>query len=143
MSAISLFWNVSEGPPADRSHARMLAALRPYGPHGQVFWSDKQIAFGVTLSSSLPESRFDKQPVWSPDRSLCLVADVRLDNRVDLARELGLTHHEELADSVFLMHAWLRWGPACLDHLLGGFAFAIWTPSKNEVFAARDHVGER
>jgi asparagine synthase (glutamine-hydrolysing) len=121
----------------------MLEALEPYGPEGHVAWGDQRIAFGVNFRSSLPESRFDKQPIWSPDGCICLVADVRLDNRADLARELGLTKHEELADSAFLMSAWLRWGSTCLDHLIGGFAFAVWTPAKQEVFAARDHAGER
>jgi asparagine synthase (glutamine-hydrolysing) len=143
MSAISLFWSISNGPIAENSHARMLAALPSYGPEGQAFWSDHRIAFGVNLSSSLPEDEFEKQPVWSPDASACLVADVRLDNRVDLARELGLTGAEKLPDSAFLMAAWLRWGSACLDHLIGAFAFAVWTPAKQEVFAARDHAGER
>src|ERR1019366_5718876 len=81
--------------------------------------------------------------LWTADRSCCLVADIRLDNRAELARELNLVHPEELADSVFLLAAWTRWGAACLDRLAGGFAFAIWTPARRELFAARDHVGER
>jgi len=121
----------------------MLAALAPYGPDGAVAAGDDRIAFGINFFSSLPENKFDRQPLWSSDRSCCLVADVRLDNRADLARELSLAHPEELADSDFLLHAWERWGAACLDHLIGGFAFAVWTPAKNEVFAARDHAGER
>jgi len=120
----------------------MLSALEKFGPGRQFFWGDHRIALGGNLSSFLPEDRFDNQPLWSSDRSTCLVADVRLDNRADLARELGLVHPEELADSAFLMAAWLRWGPACLDHILGGFAFAVWTPGRQELFAARDHAGD-
>jgi asparagine synthase (glutamine-hydrolysing) len=41
------------------------------------------------------------------------------------------------------MAAWCRWGSACLEHLVGGFAFAVWTPARQELFAARDHAGER
>jgi asparagine synthase (glutamine-hydrolysing) len=121
----------------------MLAAQSMYGAGRSFFWSDNLISLGGTLSTFLPEDRFDRQPLWSPDRSACLVADVRLDNRAELARELCLVHPEELADSTFLMAAWLRWGRSCLDHIVGGFAFAVWTPSRQELFAARDHVGER
>lgn len=121
----------------------MLSALDVYGPDRRCSWGDDRIALGANLSCFLPEDRFDVQPLWSGDQSTCLVADVRLDNRADLARELGLIHPEELPDSAFLMAAWLRWGSSCLDHLLGGFAFAIWTPGRRELFAARDHVGER
>ena len=77
------------------------------------------------------------------DGAFCLVADVRLDNRAELGRSLNLEHPEELADSAFLMAAWERWGPACLDHVVGGFAFAVWAPARQELFAARDHAGER
>jgi asparagine synthase (glutamine-hydrolysing) len=114
-----------------------------YGPHRRFAWNDNRIALGVNVFFSVPEDHLDHQPVWSADRSACLIGDVRLDNRADLARELGLTHPEQLSDSSFLMAAWLRWGPSCLAHLIGGFAFAVWKPGEQEVFAARDHTGDR
>ncbi len=77
------------------------------------------------------------------DRSCCLVADVRLDNRADLTRKLTLSAPERLADADILLAAWLRWGEQCLDHLLGGFAFVVWTPAGRALFSARDHAGER
>ena len=101
------------------------------------------IILGGSLLPLLPEDRFDHQPLWSPDRSCCLVADVRLDNRADLARTLNLSAPEQLADADLLLAAWLRWGESCLDHMAGGFAFAVWTPGRRELFAARDHAGER
>lgn len=143
MAAISLIWNTTDEPPLSILIQTMLGAQEKYGPDRKVSWSGDQMALGANLSSSLPEHRFDRQALWSSDRSVCIVADVRLDNRSDLARELDLVHPEELADSTFLMAAWLRWGYTCLDHLIGGFAFAVWTPGQKEVFAARDHAGER
>jgi len=143
MSAISLVWKTAGEPRASILHQAMLSVLEMYGPDRRVSWSDDRIAVGCNLTSLLPEDRFDLQPLWSVDRSVCLVADVRLDNRADLARELGLTQPEELSDSSFLLAAWLRWGATCLDHIIGGFAFAVWTPLRQEIFAARDHSGER
>jgi asparagine synthase (glutamine-hydrolysing) len=143
MSAISLIWKPSGDPTPVILHRAVLSALEEYGPGRQLFWGDPRIALGTSLLPSLPEDRFDSQPLWSEDRACCLVADIRLDNRADLARELNLIHPEQLPDSAFLMAAWLRWGASCVDHLLGGYAFAIWTPSRQEVFAARDHTGER
>jgi asparagine synthase (glutamine-hydrolysing) len=114
-----------------------------YGRADSRSWDTPYLSLGCNLSLSLPEDRFDVQPLRSPDNSLCVVADLRLDNREELARELDLPHPEELADSSFLLAAWQRWGPACLDHIVGGFAFAVWTPGRQELFAARDHTGER
>ncbi|HWB32863.1 MAG TPA: asparagine synthase-related protein [Acidobacteriaceae bacterium] len=121
----------------------MQQALRPYGRSVAVDCDAGPISCGVSLTGLLPEDRFDRQPIWNTDRSFCLVADVRLDNREDLARELNLIHPEEAADSTILMAAWLRWGEGCLEHIVGAFAFAVWIPSRNEIFAARDHTGER
>jgi len=121
----------------------MLSAQLMYGSGRSFSWSEQHIALGGTLSNILPEDIFDTQPLWSADGSVCMVADVRLDNRAELARDLDLVHPEELADSSFLMAAWLRWGPSCLDRIIGGFAFAVWNPGRRELFAARDHSGER
>jgi asparagine synthase (glutamine-hydrolysing) len=120
-----------------------LDAQAMYGGLRRGTWDGGRIALGVQLMQLLPEDQFDRQPLWAPDRSACLVADVRLDNRADLARELNLTQPGELADSAILLAAWLRWGEACLDHILGAFAFAVWRPASQTLFAARDHTGER
>jgi asparagine synthase (glutamine-hydrolysing) len=121
----------------------MLSAQSGLGSGKGFRWSDEQISLGGVLSNFLPEDQFDRQPLWNADRSFCLVADVRVDNRAELARTLNLNQPEELADSALLVAAWERWGQDCLDYVIGGFAFAVWTPSRQELFAARDHAGER
>ncbi len=147
MSAISAFWSQAVDPPARAMIERMVQAQAMYGGLRAFSWAAESgganIALGGNLMHLLPEDTLDRQPLWSADGSTCLVADVRLDNRADLARELSLTSPETLADSDILLAAWMRWGAECLDHILGGFAFAVWTPARQELFAARDHTGER
>ena len=133
------------GPALERAAkaARLATPLtRPFSWQTSSL-ADDFVALGGSLLPLLPEDCFDHQPLWSPDRSCCLVADVRLDNRDELTRTLDLAAAGLLADADLLLAAWLRWGEHCLDHLLGGFAFAVWTPARREFFAARDHVGER
>jgi asparagine synthase (glutamine-hydrolysing) len=143
MSVIGAIWKNADDSGVGPLIRSVLSSLGGHDDCRQASWNDSRIALGGSFTGRLPEDRFDVQPLWNEDRSVCLVADIRLDNRNDLARELGLIHPEELADSAFLMAAWLRWGPACLDHIIGGFAFAIWIPGRQELFAARDHAGER
>ena len=165
MSVISVAWNQADEPPVQNLQNSITAAQSLYATGRAFFWSDNHISLGGILSDFLPEDQFDAQPLWAPDRSFCLIAavgseaevahlwapdrsfcliaDVRLDNRSDLARELSLNNPSELSDSSFLFAAWMRWGPACLDRIIGGFSFAVWTPSRQELFAARDHAGER
>ena len=143
MSVIAAICNYSGMSPVSGFQDRMLQALSDYGLDGSFSWSEGGVSLGGNLSRLLPEDSFDRQPLWDAGHSACLVADVRLDNRGDLARELGLVHPETRSDSEFLLAAWLRWGPSCLDRLVGAFAFAVWQPARQELFAARDHAGER
>jgi asparagine synthase (glutamine-hydrolysing) len=143
MCAISVIWNTEAGADARALQQASLVALGPYGPDRRSAWSDGPIALGINSSINLPEDIFDAQPIWSQDRSACMVSDVRLDNRAELAGKLDLRDPPGLSDSAFLMAAWLRWGTSCFDHILGAFAFAVWMPQRQEIFAARDHTGEQ
>jgi asparagine synthase (glutamine-hydrolysing) len=148
MSAIACVWKYesqtsSDAPTAQVLVETMLDGLSMHGGLRRFVVADGAVACGGLLTHILPEDPLDRQPLWSADRTSCLVADVRLDNRDDLVRELGLTRPDELADSDILFAAWQRWGEACLDHLIGAFAFAVWQPRLKMLFAARDHTGER
>ncbi len=143
MSSICGLWSRDGSTSSGSLLASAQHAQKSYGPNKSFQWSDGIVALGGNLLRLLPEDIHDSQPLWSADRQHCLVADVRLDNRADLARELQLTTPELLADSAFLLAAWQRWDASCLDHLLGSFAFAVWSPLRQCLFVARDHVGDR
>lgn len=122
----------------------MLQALSMYGPDDSARFSDGPFSMGRCLLRLLPEDRFDRQPL-SADGGISLVADVRLDNRDELADRLKILarYAAAMADSDFLLAAWRQWGETCVDHLLGAFSFAVWNDRERELFLARDHIGER
>ena len=45
-------------------------------------------------------------------------------------------------DSELLLHAYLRWGEACVDHLAGPGALIVLDQGKNRLLLARDRMGE-
>ena len=45
------------------------------------------------------------------------------------------------SDTEVLLYAYREWGEACVDHLLGMFAFAIWDRQNRKLFCARDRIG--
>lgn len=122
----------------------MLAALQPYGIHHKGMWADGAIAIGRTLYRTLPEDRYDRQPLQVAGGSAILVADLRLDNRAELIADLDVGAPAAImADSAILARAWERWGEACVQRLLGDFAFVVWDARRNLLFGARDPIGQR
>jgi asparagine synthase (glutamine-hydrolysing) len=126
--------------------SEMLSALHEQGTNAAT-WQSGPISLGHRLLKITPEDASESQPLVAtpPHAPLCLVADARIDNRPDLAVSLALPASEPhtLPDSALILKAWQRWGPECLQHLVGAFAFALWDQSTQQLFLARDHAGER
>jgi len=122
-----------------------MAAQEIYGPHDGRQWSAGPIAMGRRLFRTLPEDIHDSQPLQSRDGRLTLVADVRLDNRDELAADLGLNLADaaKLCDAAILLTALERWGEGALDRVVGEFAFALWDAHAQKLTLARDFLGQR
>jgi asparagine synthase (glutamine-hydrolysing) len=123
----------------------MLAAQQVYGPHDSRQWGDGALAMGRRLFRTLLEDIHDRQPLHSRDGRLTLVADVRLDNRKELAVELGLSPGtaQLLCDAAVLLESLDRWDEHALPRLVGDFAFALWDASAQRLLLARDFLGQR
>lgn len=120
---------------------QLLDAQARFGPHGRDARAAGSVAFGRCLYRLLPEDELDRQPLAAD--GLLLVADLRIDNRAELAAELGLRVDDGLADSALLLRGWQRWRLKLLDRLLGDFAFAVWEEAEERLILARDPLGER
>ena len=100
---------------------------------------------GRNLSPLLPEDDWDRQPLIGGDGRYALVADARLDNRAELASQLGLdlADTRNFADSEYLLKALERWGDNTPSYLLGDFAFAWFDRLERRLLLARDPLGQR
>jgi len=103
----------------------------------------QQAAAAVRVPGLLPEDRCDVQPLWSRDRKTLFVCQVRLDNRAEVLKALGMnnTPAAEIADSTILHTAYQQWGEQCVARLAGDYAFAAYSTETERVFAAVDHLG--
>ena len=159
MSAICGFWLLHGDANPRRVCERMLQSLAAHGPDASNLIAGDalpgkahRVALGHRLLKITAEDELEAQPlaVYShstqeKDATVWLVADARIDNRAQLAAELGIPASEAagMADSAFIVRAWLRWGQECVDHLAGSFAFAVWDAQAERFFLARDHAGDR
>jgi asparagine synthase (glutamine-hydrolysing) len=142
LSAIFGIFN-GDGQPVDRaSLARMDAALADWGPDGGL-QIEGQTALGCRLLRITAEDMFERQPLThEATREPCLlVAHVRLDNRIDLRRQLGLGGQPNLPDSALVMAAYRRYGIECVEHLQGDWVFALWDRTLGRLLLARCATG--
>ena len=122
-----------------------LRMLAHRGPDRRAEWHEGPIGLGHLLMRVTPEDACDAQPLHDSAGGLVLCADVRLDNRDELAALLGLdkTALREMPDSALLLQAWRRWGSDSISRLIGDFAFALWDQRNRCLTLARDHMGQR
>ncbi|MGB8600671.1 MAG: asparagine synthase-related protein, partial [Rhizomicrobium sp.] len=144
MTGICGLW-YRDGRPAAEGCARMRRALQIYGPHRAGQWDGGEITLGIQLFRMLPEDRFDRQPLVGGAGRFVLLADVRLDNRPELAAQLGWSHERvrDAADADYVLAAWEKWQDASFDKLIGDWAIAVWDGQDHTLTLARDMMGAR
>jgi len=122
---------------------RQMRALAHLGPDGASTSRDRTIGLGQLSLRITREDLLDAQPL--ADADLLLAADLRLDNRAELAGALAIDNAAlaKLPDSALLLAAYRRWGADCARHLLGDFAFAVWDGADGRLVLGRDHMGQR
>jgi asparagine synthase (glutamine-hydrolysing) len=130
--------------PLSQAEAReqCAAALAGQALYGRSIPSIRSVdgaAFGICVFATLPEDS-DDQPI--ADERLLLVADARLDNRKELCEALGLDP-VGMSDRQLLLAAWLRWGVATLERIVGDFGLAAFDFKRRELVLARDPTGQK
>lgn len=144
MSGICGIFALEGSIPSLAQIAAMTAPLERRGPEGTHYTLRGPIALGHTLLATTPEALVEILPFTDSETGCVITGDIRLDNRDGLIASLGRgADLAPVGDGELVLRAYLEWGEACVDHLLGDFAFAIWDPRSSKLFCARDHTGMR
>lgn len=133
------------GSIADDAEIRsMTRTLRHRGPDAEDVWVDKTVAIGHARLSIIDHSG-GAQPmvVYRYGQPIALTYSGELYNFGDLRRRLiGMGHHFfTRSDTEVVLQSYLRWGPECVQHFNGMFAFAIWDGTASRLLLARDRLG--
>ena len=145
MSAIYGILRFDGEDAAPRDMERVGEILAHRGPDGQTFVVFKHVGLGHCLMHVNQEDVFEAQPIRDDEANLLLVADLRIDNREELADACGIGEAmlREMPDSALVLHAYKKWGEDAAKHLLGDFAFAAWNARARRLVLVRDAVGGR
>jgi len=84
-----------------------------------------------------------QQPLFNEDGSVAVVFNGEIYNFQDLVPELQALGHifRTRSDTEVIVHGWEAWGPECVEHFRGMFAFAIWDRNRDTLFLGRDRMG--
>jgi asparagine synthase (glutamine-hydrolysing) len=124
---------------------RMRDTLEHRGPDASGLWisDDRRVGLGHRRLS-IVDLEHGAQPMFGAGGEV-LVFNGEIYNYPRLRSELtGLGHvFRTNCDTEVILHLYARYGRACVQRLNGQFAFALWDPAAQELFFARDPIGEK
>ena len=134
-----------DGRRVDREELRRLAASVPGEPAEVGTWTEDGVGLAVSGTPVTPEAAGESQPLLHEESGCALVFDGRLDNRVELERQLrpDAGVRALASDARLVLAAYLAWGIEAPKALLGDFALAVWDPRLGGLVLARDPMGIR
>ncbi|HEU4349078.1 MAG TPA: N-acetylglutaminylglutamine amidotransferase [Actinoplanes sp.] len=133
-----------DGRTADREAVRrMLPCLESRGPDGEGFFARGPVSFGHRRLKIIDLSEAGTQPMTDAELGLTLVFNGCIYNYRQLRDELRGYGYRffSTSDTEVIIKAYHRWGPDCVQHFLGMFAFAILEHESGRVMLARDRLG--
>jgi asparagine synthase (glutamine-hydrolysing) len=135
----------SDLPPAIQSAMpSMTEAIRHRGPDGGAVTNFPRASLGHRRLAIIDRAG-GRQPMTNEDGTMWIVFNGEVYNHRDLRRRLIARGHRfrTSSDTEAILHAYEEYGTACVDHLEGMFAFAIYDRRTHETFIARDRLGKK
>jgi asparagine synthase (glutamine-hydrolysing) len=123
---------------------RMTDALVHRGPDDEGFHFAGRIGLGHRRLS-IVDVAAGHQPIFNEDNSIAVILNGEIYNYRELARLVESRGHRlrTCSDTETIVHLYEEFGEACVEHLRGMFAFALWDSRQQKLLLARDRVGKK
>jgi len=124
---------------------KMTDSLRHRGPDDEGLYIDGNVGLGHRRLSVIDLSPAGRQPMESRDKNLCIVYNGEIYNFKKIRKELEKLGHRfnSKTDTEVILCSYQEWGVDCVKKLNGMFAFAILDKKNQQLFIARDRIGEK
>jgi asparagine synthase (glutamine-hydrolysing) len=131
------------GPVADELLKRMSDVIAHRGPDGEGQFAEGAVGLAnrrLAIIDPVPESGM---PMESTSGDLVITYSGEIYNFRELRGRLERSGHRfrTRTDTEVAMAAYAEWGPDCVEHFNGMYAFAIWDRRERTLFLARDRYG--
>ena len=134
----------SRAEQADEAVVRAMCELTSYrGPDDQGISAIGPLCLGSRRLAIIDVSPAGHMPMADPTGRWWIAYNGETYNFHETRDELEKrgVHFRSHSDTEVVLHAWMTWGPACLDRLAGMFALAIYDSKTGELVLVRDRYG--
>ncbi len=142
MCGIAGFVSTTPSPDGEAVLDRMTRAIAHRGPDDHTSYHDTSAWLGHQRLSII-DLAGGRQPMTSEAKTLWITYNGEIFNHASLRPELERAGHvyASRCDTETIIHAYEEYGPDCVAHFRGMFAFAIWDRARRTLFCARDRLG--
>ena len=120
------------------------AGIRHRGPDSDGVYSAEGVGLAIRRLAIIDVKGGD-QPISNEDESLWLVLNGEIYNYPELRSDLERRGHrlKTKTDTECVLHYYEDQGDACVEHLRGMFAFALWDTTRRRLLLVRDRLGKK
>lgn len=122
----------------------MTSTLKKRGPNQEGYYISPEAMLGHRRLIVVDPAGGTQPMIKEKDRNkYVLVYNGELYNTEDLRSELKQMGFQfnSYSDTEVLLTSYIAWGPDCVNHINGIFAFGVWDEKNKTLFMARDHLG--
>ncbi len=145
MCGITGILHADPSRPIDRALLeRMNAVITHRGPDSDGFYVRGNLGLAMRRLAIVDLTTGD-QPIPNEDQTVWIVFNGEIFNYPELRPRLEKLGHSfrTNTDTEAIVHLYEQYGPDCVDHLRGQFAFAIWDEREQRLLLARDRLGQK
>ncbi len=146
MCGITGIYNFRDTQAVDRNLLqRMTDVMQHRGPDADGLYINGPIGLGHRRLSIIDLSEAGRQPMFSSDHQLAIVFNGEIYNYRESRDDLQKRGHrfQSHTDTEVIIYLYREYGAQCVNYLRGMFAFAIWDEPRQQLFLARDRLGQK